>query len=131
VGKAIGNRGLPGVGWSGLSSRPRSIMSCGRNTRDEDRRQCTGQASLPFHGNPLPLNGMGFYPALWQEFGNFGSLSDHSRAALRRHGADFRAALNVRFAPKSAHCGPPRGCPFEFTVQFSIACACKAALCFC
>ena len=86
MGKAIGNRGLPGVGWSGLSSRPRSIMSCGRNTRDEDRRQCTGQASLPFHGNPLPLNGMGFYPALWQEFGNFRSLSDHSRAALRRRG---------------------------------------------
>jgi hypothetical protein len=55
-----------------------------RNTPDEDGRQCAGRASLPFHGNPPPLNGMRFYPALWQEFENFRSSSHHSRATLRR-----------------------------------------------
>jgi hypothetical protein len=36
-----------------------------------------------FMGYPLPLNGRRYYSALWQEFENFRSLSDHSRAANR------------------------------------------------
>jgi hypothetical protein len=35
-----------------------------------------------FMGHPLPLNAMRYCPALWQEFGNFQSLSDHSRMVL-------------------------------------------------
>ena len=37
-----------------------------------------------FMGHPLPLNGMRYYPPLWQEFENFWSLSDHSRMVLPR-----------------------------------------------
>ena len=59
-----------------------------RHARHEDRRQSAGRACLPFHGNPLPLNAMRFYSALWQEFENFRALSDHSLAANRL--AQFR-----------------------------------------
>jgi hypothetical protein len=58
-----------------------------RHARREDRRQSAGHACQPFHGNPLPLNGMRFYSAMWQEFENFRALSDHSRAADRREKA--------------------------------------------
>src|SRR5262249_47328853 len=45
-----------------------------------------------FMGYPLPLNGR-YYSALWQEFGNFRSLSDHSRAAPRRERMSMSPAL--------------------------------------
>jgi hypothetical protein len=59
-----------------------------RHARREDRRQSAGQACLPFHGNPLPLNAVRFYPAMWQEFENFRALSDHLRAADQRLGCE-------------------------------------------
>jgi hypothetical protein len=43
-----------------------------------------------FMEHPLPLNGMRFYSTLWQEFENFRSLSDHSRAAPRQRLSDLR-----------------------------------------
>jgi hypothetical protein len=39
---------------------------------------------------------MRFYPALWQEFENFPSLSDHSRATLRRQNLIGTAELKRR-----------------------------------
>jgi hypothetical protein len=83
VGKAIGDRGRWQVDRA-RSVHASGIISCGRNTRHEDRRECAGQASLPFHGNPLPFNGRRFYPALWPEFENLPSLRDHSRVTPRR-----------------------------------------------
>jgi hypothetical protein len=35
-----------------------------------------------FMKHPLSLNAMRYYPALWQQFENFRSLSDHSRMVL-------------------------------------------------
>jgi len=35
-----------------------------------------------FMKHPLPLNATRYCPALWQEFENFRSLSDHSRMVL-------------------------------------------------
>ena len=37
-----------------------------RHARHEHRRQSAGEACLPFHGNPLPLNAMRFYSAMWR-----------------------------------------------------------------
>jgi hypothetical protein len=44
---------------------------------------------------------MRFYPGLWQEFENFPSLSDHSRAALRRHELT-NLTLFVKGCPRKA-----------------------------
>ena len=46
-----------------------------------------------FMRHPLPLNATRYHPALWQEFENFRSLSDHSRAAPRREQMSMSPAL--------------------------------------
>jgi hypothetical protein len=103
VEKAIGDRDCWQVDRA-RSVHASGIISYGRNTRHEDRRECASQASLPFHGNPLPFNGMRFYPALWQEFENFQSLGDHSRTAPWRE----RMSMSIR-TPRvlfTIDCGP-------------------------
>jgi hypothetical protein len=58
-----------------------------------------------FMGHPHPLNGMRYYSALWQEFENFRSLSDHSRAELRRE----RMSMSTRSIAGEAHQPHPTG----------------------
>jgi hypothetical protein len=59
------------VGWAALIAVAGDSEVSTRHARHEHRRQTAGEACLPFHGNPLPLNAMRFYSAMWQEFENF------------------------------------------------------------